>query len=287
MSAKRFIQIVAAIAAAAFSVSSPSKASNFDMYDAVCPVDGMKFRTIRYFTNYDMPRMPDGQPYGVLGYKTENLPVCPDNGLPLYREFTPKEVPALEKVVRSAEFQALRDEVSFYRAAWLMKEFDHAPPKAYLWMINQASWQVQVYDNKPALKARYQREFAEGVDKLEYEPTDTDWVTLTYYAANAWRVLSEFGRAQATLKRLESGLRESGDHFVRPGKSNLRTDIYHLKNSIWSKDASPDPLELVPLDHAVHKCLEIWRTKQVPFPLSCNKHQVRTRMSKIINNNPP
>src|SRR5215213_996323 len=97
-----------------------------------CPIGGGSFdftTTASYSTSGERP---DGKPYGSSNFPLA-IPECPDNGLVLYKDYTPEEVAKLEPLVASEAYQALRkDDTPYYRAYWLMKQMGLGPER-YLW----------------------------------------------------------------------------------------------------------------------------------------------------------
>ena len=75
--------------------------------DMTCPIGGgaFKFTTTPSYTSFGT--RPDGKPFGSWTFPLA-LPECPDNGLVLYKEYTPEEVARIEPLVASEAYQALR-----------------------------------------------------------------------------------------------------------------------------------------------------------------------------------
>lgn len=80
-----------------------------------CPVGGEAFMVTGTTSCTVMGRTMSFRPYTSCDYITR-LPVCPSNGLPLYREFTGAEVESLSRLVRSEDYRALRARSKWQRA---------------------------------------------------------------------------------------------------------------------------------------------------------------------------
>jgi hypothetical protein len=241
-----------------------------------CPLGGKKFK---YETTATLSRWgtrPDGKPYGSWTFPLA-FPVCPDNGLVVYAEFSPEDVEILKPQVESDTYQAMRKvDTPYYRAQWLMRAFD-APPQNVLWMLLQASWEA---DGNPALKTRYQREYVEQAAKYPKPDSgdDWEWILTQARAVNALRELGEFDAALALLQTLPlqsldvpvpeekiSGTTQSGlgkyvenSAEIRDAK-NRRSMIGYfdkLKAVIQRRDASAEPLDMIPARVAAEHCMK-------------------------------
>lgn len=226
-----------------------------------CPVGGEQFTYVTTSSYSTFGARPDGKPYGSWVFPLQ-LPVCPKNGMTLYKhDFTPEEVARLTPLVTSDAYQALLQDTPYYRAAWLMEKMGYKDAATWAWSINQASWEA---DDNPALKARYQREFAERVAALPDNPDSKTWVAMQARAANAWRELGEFDRARASLAaisrdKLDLPEPQKNDRSETAKEARERRSwlafIDKLNIVIARGDRSSEPLDLLDAHTAAGLCL--------------------------------
>ncbi len=247
-------------AALALSPLAPAAAALPITEQMTCPIGGASFAfttTAAYSTTGERP---DGKPYGSWRFPTP-LPECPDNGLILYKDYTPEEVARLEPLVASEAYQALRAETQYYRAYWLMKEMGLGPER-YLWALLQASWEA---DGRPELRARYQNELVEASAKVPPAPADLNWIGMEARAINALRELGRFDDALARLDKVSmaslnvtvpAGRADSAP--VRAAKQRRAWHAYFakLRPAIERQDKAAEPFDLIPSEIAVGRCLD-------------------------------
>jgi len=225
-----------------------------------CPVGGGSFSYTRPAPQSVPGTRPDGRPYGAAAPPA--LPECPDNGLVLYKEYTPEEVTKLEPLIVSPAYAAMREsDTQYYRAYWLMKEMGVAP-EDYLWVLLQASWQA---DGKPELRARYLGELVEASAKVPPDPASLNWVGMEAQAINALRELGRFDEARSRIDmvalqpldvRIPTGA--ATDPAVQEARKRRTwlSFLKTLKTVIERKDSSLEPLELIPRAVALDKCID-------------------------------
>jgi hypothetical protein len=225
-----------------------------------CPIGGGSFTYTRPAPQSVPGTRPDGKPYGAVA--PPPLPECPDNGLVLYKEYTPEEVARLEPLVASPAFQEMRaSDTQYYRAYWLMKEMGLAP-ESYLWALLQASWQA---DGKPELRARYLGELIEASAKVPPNPSSLNWVGMEAHSINALRELGRFDEARSRIEmvalqpldvRIPTGA--ASDPAVQDARKRRTwlSFLKTLKTVIERKDSSPEPLDLIPRGVALNKCID-------------------------------
>jgi hypothetical protein len=204
---------------------------------------------------------PDGKPFGSWTFPLA-LPECPDNGLVLYKDYTPEEVAKLEPLVASEAYQALRKEdTPYYRAYWLMKEMGVGPER-YLWALLQASWEAEA---KPELRKRYLTELAEAsaaVPRGRPTSTGSEWKggRSTRFASSGastrrWRGLPRC-RSPALDVPMPPAPPAGGDRG-RPDTARLaRSSSPRSSRSIERRDSAIEPLDLLPRSVAIGRCLE-------------------------------
>lgn len=230
-----------------------------------CAVGGERFTHVTTGSYSTFGARPDGKPYGSWEFPLA-LAECPGNGLVMYRDFTADEKKRLKALLGSAEYKALRgSETSYYRAAWLERAL--VPDSADApWILLQASWQA---DADPALKARYQREFAEAAAATAKPASgdDLDWLALQARAANARRELGEFDQALALLESLPTASLDvvvpeptEANREAVDAAQNRRGWLEYLKGLeavISRRDASAEPLDMVPPQVVADRCLDM------------------------------
>src|SRR5829696_6059662 len=148
-----------AAAVAAFALAAGPAPAGIPVTETMtCPIGGgsFSFTTSASYSTYG--ERPDGKPYGSWTFPLA-LPECPDNGLVLYKDYTPDEVAKLEPLVASEAYQALRKEdTPYYRAYWLMKAMGLGPER-YLWALPEAGREAQA---KGDVRRRHLAELAEA-----------------------------------------------------------------------------------------------------------------------------
>jgi hypothetical protein len=270
---RRYVQVAAALVAL-FQVT-PSHAGMPMPVEMKCPIGGEKFTFISTMSYSNWGSRPDGKPYGSWTFPLP-VPACPKNGLVLYKDFSDDELKKLKQLLKKPDFQRVRYETAYYRVAWFMRALHDNEERVALWMINQASWQA---DDDSERKARYQREFAEGVARLPREPENLDWIALQARAANAWRELGEFDRAKQILDSIStasldvpipaeavtgttaSGLGKTvsnyGEIQAARKKRGLLSYFSGLKALVEGQNRASEPLNMIPLREVAGKCMDM------------------------------
>jgi hypothetical protein len=228
--------------------------------EMTCPIGGASFTYTRPGPQSVKGTRPDGKPIGAAA--PPPLPECPDNGLVLYKDYSPEEVTKLETLIASPAYQALRaSDTQYYRAYWLMKEMG-VEPETYLWALLQASWQA---DGRPELRSRYLGELVESSAKVAPNPASLNWVGMEAHAINALR---ELGRFDEALSRIDMVPLQPLDVRIPAGAATLpavqearkrRTWLAFfksLKTAIERKDSSLEPLDLIPRAVALERCID-------------------------------
>ncbi|MEA3052908.1 MAG: hypothetical protein QOG72_1811 [Sphingomonadales bacterium] len=251
----------AATAAFAFT-ASPASAGTPVTETMTCPIGGSSFpftTTPSYSTHGERP---DGKPFGSWTFPLA-LPECPDNGLVLYKDYTPEEIARLEPLIASERYQALRKEdTPYYRAYWLMKEMGVGPER-YLWALLQASWEAEA---KPELRKRYLAELVEASAGVPPRPADLNWIGMEGRAINALRELGRFDEALARLAKVPlAGLDvrlPTGTAATQEALAAARTRrgwhsyFIGLKPAIERHDSAIEPLDLLPRTIALGRCID-------------------------------
>jgi hypothetical protein len=248
----RHLFLAAAIVASALA-APPALAGTPVTETMTCPIGGgsFPFTTSASYSTYG--ERPDGKPYGSWTFPLA-LPECPDNGLVLYKQYTPEEVAKLEPMVASEAYQALRKEdTPYYRAYWLMKAMGLGPER-YLWALLQASWEAQ---DKPELRRRYLTELAEASAAVPARPADLTWIGMEGRAINALRELGRFDEALARLAKVPlAPLAAAGETPEAKTRHGWHNFFVAIKPVIERKDASIEPLDMLPRSVAFGRCVD-------------------------------
>lgn len=226
-----------------------------------CSVGGESFTHIGTASYTIYGNRPDGKPFGSWKFPIA-LPVCPGNGLVMYREFTGDEIARLKPLIESAEYRAMiRRDTPYFRAVWLERALKPDSGRI-LWMALSASWEA---DGDPALKKTYQQTFADLAASAKPAPEDLQWLFMQMRAANARRELGEFDAALALVRAIPRDElavvvpAPAGDNYraVRDAENRLWLKEYlpRLEVAIIRHDASSEPLDLLSVEIAARRCL--------------------------------
>lgn len=249
----RNLYLAAAVALLA-AAGGPATAGKPVTETLTCPIGGasFSFTTTASYSTYG--ERPDGKPYGSWTFPLA-LPECPDNGLVLYKQYTPEEVAKLEPLVASEAYQALRKEdTPYYRAYWLMKAMGLGPER-YLWALLQAGWEAEA---KPDLRKRYLAELAEASAAVPPRPGDLNWIGMEGRAINALRELERFDEASARLAKVPlDGLDAAGDTPEAKTRRGWHGFFTALKPVIERRDSSTEPLDMLPRSVAFGRCIDL------------------------------
>jgi hypothetical protein len=227
-----------------------------------CPIGGGSFQFKPIAPPVVAGERPDGRPVGGMKFPLA-LPECPDNGLVLYKEYSPAEVAKLEPLIASETYRTLRkDGTQYYRAYWLMREMGMAPER-YLWALLQASWEAE---GRPELRKRYLEELVEASAKVPARPGDLSWIGMEGRAINALRELGRFDEALARLDKVPlAGLDAPAPTGAAATPTALaqarsrrgwRTFFAAIRPVIARRDSSIEPLDLLPRAFAAGRCLD-------------------------------
>jgi hypothetical protein len=282
----RTLLFAAASLSAAMSLS-PAAAQGPAAGTITCPVGGEKFE---YGGAGAAPAAasgtrPDGKPYGVARAPIA-LPECPGNGLILYKDYSVEDVAKLTKLIASEPYLALRKaDTPYYRTYWLMMQMGE-DKRAALFALLQAGWEA---DGKPDLRRRYLAELAEEAAKMPARPNDLNWVGMEARAVNALRELGRFDEARARLAKLPvaalnvpvpaAGTPEQIQQArARRGWSQF---LQQLSGAIQRKDASAEPLELIPRRVALERCADTAAALSAPQKAFCESDEMKSAAAQL------
>jgi hypothetical protein len=241
-----------------------------------CPIGGARFEFTTASSYNTWGSRPDGKPYGSWTFPLA-LPVCPGNGLVMYEEFSREQLRALRPLIASPEFEAVRTtETPHYRAQWLMRKLG-APTSKVLWTLIKASWEA---DGDASQRARYLREYVE-LAKSDPRPVgedDLDWIVAQLRAANALRELAQFDEAAAMLRTIPT-------QSLDVPASNRRGWLgfsQRLKAVIDRREASPEPLDMIPPRVAAERCMALSDLSKPEIVATvCNSESVQREIAQL------
>ncbi|MDB5472316.1 MAG: hypothetical protein JWR84_3876 [Caulobacter sp.] len=220
-----------------------------------CAVGGQAFTHTATASYSTWGSRPDGKPYGSWIFPMP-LPVCPGNGLVMYREFGQDETAGLAQIVGSAEYRALvkAGETPYFRAAWLearLKPDSEDTP----WILLQATWET---DGDDLRQARYDAAFVAAADRLAARPDNLTWAALQGRAANAERQLGLYEAAARRLAGVDRAVfapradpAADEDAENRPGWAKFYADLAVV---IARHDPAREPLDMIDEQTAAWKC---------------------------------
>lgn len=241
-----------------------------------CPIGGARFEFTTASSYNTWGARPDGKPYGSWTFPLA-LPVCPGNGLVMYEEFSREQLRLLRTLIAAPEYEALRaTETPHYRAQWLMRKLG-APTSKVLWTLIKASWEA---DGDASQRARYLREYVElaKTDPKPLNGDDLDWIAAQLRAANALRELAQFDEAAARLQAvpIQSLDADAGNRRSWLGYAQ------RLKAVIERREASPEPLDMIPPRVAAERCVALDDLSKPEIVATvCSSESVRREIEQL------
>lgn len=144
----------ALLVAVAVLLGAPPPAGAMTLRDRelTCPYDGTRFKFREQGSGTSFDKTLDLMSYGPI-QSPWPIAVCPTNGFVFLKSnYTEEDLERLKPIVLSAEYQATKDETSYYRAAWITERDggDHAKVS---WLLLQATWQA----GKEELHQRFEK----------------------------------------------------------------------------------------------------------------------------------
>lgn len=230
--------LLAALAVGAMvGASAPATAGIPMRVQSTCPVDDVRFTWTTTASYSTWGTELDAKPIGSWTFPM-TIPQCPDSRFPVFKEtFTDAEKVAIRALVLTPEYQAVKDEASYYLLRFVQQKLGGDEPIAPLqsaWLLLQATWQVRETDPE-----RYRRYAAETVTAMDAalpglrESEPTDWWYFQIATANVQRQSGDFAGAIARLDSLTGDFPEEGQPAER---------IALTRQKIAAQDASPGHL---------------------------------------------
>ena len=200
--------------------SFPAGAHTTYTVEETCPYDGTKFFVTLQRSGTSFGATLDLQPFGAITTPWP-MAICPTNGFVFFKsKFTKEELDKLRPFVLSNEYQALRTESPYFRAAWLLERLG-ASHWDITWALIQATWEQHEYANK--VVERLPQDIAESTDEIEENDR-----RLLY--GEFLRQLGQFDKAEQVFVKVL----EKVDQFSNQGLIT-RYEITLIK----SRDTSP------------------------------------------------
>ena len=144
------------IAASLLAPESPARAMTLQTVEMTCPYDGTSFQFIAQGSGTSAGQSLD---FMLLGPIDSPWPiaVCPTNGFVFIKQkYEPEELERLRPIVLSPEYQALKDETPYYRAAWIMERSGEARADVSFYLLQatwEAGWEAMAERYKAQVKA--------------------------------------------------------------------------------------------------------------------------------------
>lgn len=218
--------------AAALLLIAPSAAAAGTPFErnVVCPLDGSTFSFTDTMSYSTMGTWLDGMP--IMSWITPlPFPQCPGSRFPVYQEeFTAAEITAAKALVETPEYQAIKDESSYYVLHYVISRLQpDRPPIDNAWLLLSATWQVR---DDPARYAAYVGQVVPLLDasvpSLREERFD-DWVFMQTILANLARQVGDFDGATRRLDALPATIEGP----------ELRVGIALTRELVTARDTSP------------------------------------------------
>ncbi|WP_448660119.1 hypothetical protein ACPVPU_06315 [Sphingomonas sp. CJ99] len=220
-----------------------------------CAVGGESFTHIRTASYSTWGSRPDGKPYGSWTFPLA-IPECPTNRLVMYRDFTDAEKETLAPLIARPDYAAMREENSYFRAAWLARMLGDGE-EAAAWLMLRAVWQAE--PGTP-VRARYLALFAEQVQAMPHDPDRLEGAVLRLRAANALRELGRFDAAMAMIEATpisDTAAFADEDAADAPeARGNVGSLADQFRRLIVRRDQGAEPVDAMPPREAAFRCID-------------------------------
>jgi hypothetical protein len=199
----RIVGLVTGLIVSVFLV--PVQASTISEEEFICPYDGIKFTAVLQASGSSWGKMLDFRPYGAIEAPWP-IASCPTNGFVFLKShYDEAELERLKPLVLSADYQALKQEATYYRAAWL-KARTGAPSIEVFWTLLQATWQAS---GEPEKYRRYATELLQRLPPDIAQEADADRkIALELIRIELLRRTGRFAETEPLLDDLENRVPE-------------------------------------------------------------------------------
>ncbi|WP_230483779.1 hypothetical protein [Sphingomonas sp. Leaf21] len=253
------------------------------MVPMTCPIGGERFSGWQAGSYSTYGERPDGRPYSYLHFPFP-VPECPGNHLVVFDNFPDADKAALAMLIATPAYARLvaEGDTPYYRASWLSARLSRPEPVSLGW-LQAALWAdtpgfIDPLDSTEAGKrrARYASEFVDRVRRLPSDTSMKDRLWLTARAANQLRQMGDFAAAETMRHDAMAMLGQPG---VGDGWDDY---LAKLGPVIARRDASVEPLDMIPVREAAYRCAKPGKT-----PLSametrlCAKPTIAAEAAKV------
>ncbi|MFL9840949.1 hypothetical protein ABS767_08255 [Sphingomonas sp. ST-64] len=243
------------LAALAVALAVPVLASTYSTVEKTCPVGGQKFKFQQLGSISTWDALPDGMPIGS-GLFPIALPLCPGNGLVMFRDFTPEEVAKLAAYIEGETYRGLRasGETPYYLAFHTARMLGDVGPD---WLLLSASWEAKNAGPPAAARAaRYNEEFVGLAKARPADPGDFESIALRARAANALRELGRFDEAEALRASIVIASDAGGDtEDAKEYREGWTSYLDALAAPIARADPTRAPIDMMRNEQAAYRCL--------------------------------
>jgi hypothetical protein len=112
-----------------------------NVVEMTCPYDGVKFNFVAQMSGTSSDRLLDWMPFGAIESPWP-LASCPTNGFVFLKaKYEDDELEKLRPLILSAEFQNIKNETPYYRAAWIMERTGASHEDVSRFLL-QATWEA-------------------------------------------------------------------------------------------------------------------------------------------------
>lgn len=241
-------------AAALAGIAVPVAASRFFTVTKTCPVGGERFAFAELASITTFSAFPDGMPIGSGTFPIA-MPVCPDNGLVMYRAFDAATVKRLRPIIASAAYQsARRTETPYYLAYRIETELGGGD--ALPGLLLSATWEAK---NGAAIEpraTRYNEEFVALVGAMPVDAASFASIAYRARAANALRELGKFAEAEALRRSIAIAPGAGGtDDEAVENRGAWAEYLAALAAPIARGDAGRAPIDLLERGEAASRCI--------------------------------
>lgn len=216
--------------AMAIFIPGPAIAGSPIWVEVTCPVGGETFTITDTLSCSHAHRFMTMRPNTSCEFVTR-LPVCPSNGLPLYRTFTADELTRLLQIMRTEAWQALSPASPWQRARFLAQTFEQTgKPEAFNLMLDFMWYDWEAFIVTPDMVDDLLAE-AEGEYTRAPEHAETLRTIMAFVLLHADR----YDAAMDLLAEAEAG-------SLSPMQANHIAAVRHCANDISNAACGPNSL---------------------------------------------
>ncbi|MEO0653620.1 MAG: hypothetical protein AAFY77_01995 [Pseudomonadota bacterium] len=188
------------LCAAALAFAVPAQAGMPVDQTITCPVGGEEFTVTVTPSCSEMGRSMSFAPITSCDFITR-LPICPGNGLPLYREFSQDEIAHLEGFVSTPDYQRLRQLRPWQRAHGLAQHLGEAGTETSFWLLLRGLWyDPEAFFDGPETLQKF-------LDEADQERARAGAENVPFLVAIVGYALSAAGRLDDANVRLDQAMR--------------------------------------------------------------------------------